>query len=73
VRLNVLRDYLGIELRPLSALPFGSSLEHVIDDFILLCSLCGNDFLPSIPSLLIREGTEHIHFLLVTRTPRHID
>ena len=56
VRLNILRDYLAIELRAPAALPFPSSLEHVIDDFIVLSALCGNDFLPAVPSLLIREG-----------------
>jgi 5'-3' exonuclease len=30
--------------------------ENLIKDFILICFLCGNDFLPNIPSILIIEN-----------------
>ena len=63
VKIGVLRDYLEMEFRYLKgSLPFRFDFERVVDDFIFLCFFVGNDFLPHLPSLDIRDGA--IDFLL---------
>ncbi|GAB1226003.1 hypothetical protein ENUP19_0273G0012 [Entamoeba nuttalli] len=48
---HILRGYLQITLKV-----EGFEFERCVDDFIFFCFLVGNDFLPHIPSLDIRDG-----------------
>lgn len=62
LHVNILREYLNKEFEPpVSGVDYGAvaggwSLERLIDDFIFLCFFVGNDFLPHLPSLDIRNG-----------------
>lgn len=54
LKVEILREYLELEFKNL--IDLGYDFERMIDDFVFLCFLVGNDFLPNLPSLKIREG-----------------
>ncbi|KAI9892000.1 MAG: 5'-3' exoribonuclease 2 [Vezdaea aestivalis] len=56
LHVSVLREYLNAELRVPNQ-DFQFDLERALDDWVFMCFFVGNDFLPHLPSLDIRENS----------------
>lgn len=76
IRLNVLREYLERGLT-MASLPFTFDIERSIDDWVFMCFFVGNDFLPHLPSLEIREGAidclPNIYKIVVHKTGGYLN
>ncbi len=55
LHVSVLREYLEVELYVPSQ-TFRFDLERALDDWVFMCFFVGNDFLPHLPSLDIRDN-----------------
>lgn len=54
LHVSILREYLAVEMEVNNS-GFKMDVERAIDDWIFMCFFVGNDFLPHLPSLDIRE------------------
>ncbi|GAB7366146.1 hypothetical protein MBLNU230_g7708t1 [Neophaeotheca triangularis] len=54
LHVSILREYLAVEMN-VPGQPFNFDLERALDDWVFMCFFVGNDFLPHLPSLDIRE------------------
>ncbi|KAL9606629.1 MAG: hypothetical protein Q9179_000215 [Wetmoreana sp. 5 TL-2023] len=55
LHVSILREYLEAELY-VPQQPFRFDLERALDDWVFMCFFVGNDFLPHLPSLDIRDN-----------------
>lgn len=57
LHLGLLREYLELEFIELKAsLSFDYDMEKIIDDWIFMCFMVGNDFIPHLPNLHISSN-----------------
>lgn len=57
LHLSLLREYMSLEFEDLvDQLSFEYSFDNILDDFILIMYVIGNDFLPNLPDLFINKG-----------------
>ncbi|XP_064642506.1 5'-3' exoribonuclease 1-like isoform X2 [Lineus longissimus] len=56
LHLSLMREYLAFEFSPVkNKLPFAFDMEKIIDDWVLLGFLVGNDFIPHLPHMHIKN------------------
>ncbi|XP_059468376.1 5'-3' exoribonuclease 1 [Neocloeon triangulifer] len=74
LHLSLFREYLDLEFSHLkSQLKFGYDLERIIDDWIVICYLVGNDFLPHLPGLHIAAGALPLMYRIYMRVLPKLD
>ncbi|CCE62737.1 hypothetical protein TPHA_0D00960 [Tetrapisispora phaffii CBS 4417] len=57
LHMSILREYLELEFEDLKTkLSFKYDFERIIDDFVLILFVIGNDFLPNLPDLHLNKG-----------------
>ncbi|KAJ8021757.1 5'-3' exoribonuclease 1 [Holothuria leucospilota] len=55
LHLSLLREYLAEEFKELKTLPW-FDIESIIDDWVMMGFLVGNDFIPNLPNMHINHG-----------------
>jgi 5'-3' exoribonuclease 2 len=74
VDLSILRDKLIQSLPKNDQLSFKWNFDRFLDDWVFICLLVGNDFLPSLPSFEIRENViDNLVNIYITYAPTFND
>jgi 5'-3' exonuclease len=72
VSISRLREYLAYEFKDM-AISFPFDIERVVDDFVFMNFFIGNDFLPHLPSLRVREGAIDLMYMIYKHCLPQID
>lgn len=72
IKIIIVREYIDDFMKN-AKFPFGRNLENILDDFVLLCFIVGNDFLPNIPGFNIRQGGIDILLNFYERNIQYLD
>lgn len=74
LHLSLLREYVACELRPPEKdLSFEYNFESVIDDWVMMSFLVGNDFIPHLPHVHIHEEALPILYSTYTQVLPQLD
>ncbi|CCH62213.1 hypothetical protein TBLA_0G02750 [Henningerozyma blattae CBS 6284] len=74
LHLSLLREYLELEFENIAdELQFEYNFERVLDDFILILFVIGNDFLPNLPDLHLNKGAFPVLLQTFKEALLHLD
>lgn len=74
LHLSLMREYLALEFQELEGeLSFDLEFDRILDDFILIMYVIGNDFLPNLPDLFINKGAFPLLIATFKEALKHSD
>lgn len=74
LHLSLLREYMALEFQDLETeVSFEYDFERILDDFILIMYVIGNDFLPNLPDLHINQGAFPLLIGAFKQSIKHLD
>lgn len=74
LHISLLREYLELEFREIAdELQFDYDFERILDDFILVMFVIGNDFLPNLPDLHLNKGAFPVLLQTFKEALKHTD
>ncbi|SMN18519.1 similar to Saccharomyces cerevisiae YGL173C KEM1 Evolutionarily-conserved 5'-3' exonuclease component of cytoplasmic processing (P) bodies involved in mRNA decay [Maudiozyma saulgeensis] len=74
LHISLLREYLELEFNEISdELKFKYDFERILDDFILIMFVIGNDFLPNLPDLHLNKGAFPVILQTFKEALLHLD
>lgn len=74
LHISILREYMHLEFQEIAdELQFDYDFERILDDFILVMFVIGNDFLPNLPDLHLNKGAFPVLLQTFKEALLHVD